>query len=55
MNKKRIVATGYDRIGEGLLRGSGFTIAQSSIEPDTGIGTGAHLFALAEKPEGSQG
>jgi ubiquinone/menaquinone biosynthesis C-methylase UbiE len=41
--------------GLALLRSVGFSIAQSSIEPDTGIGTGAHLFALAEKAEGSQG
>ena len=36
--------------GRKLVRTAGFTIAQSSIEPDTGIGKGAHLFVLAEKP-----
>ncbi len=36
--------------GLALLRSVGFIIAQSSIEPDTGIGAGAHLFALAERP-----
>jgi ubiquinone/menaquinone biosynthesis C-methylase UbiE len=36
--------------GRKLVRAAAFTIAQSSIEPDTGIGKGAHLFVLAEKP-----
>ena len=36
--------------GLDLVRAAGFTVEQSSIEPDTLIGEGAHLFVLAEKP-----
>ncbi len=36
--------------GLALLRSAGFSIAQSSIEPDTFIGEGAHLFVIAQKP-----
>ena len=36
--------------GLALLEQAGFRIVTSSIEPDTLIGEGAHLYVLAEKP-----
>jgi ubiquinone/menaquinone biosynthesis C-methylase UbiE len=35
--------------GLDMLRAAGFAIVESNIEPDSLIGEGAHLFALAEK------
>lgn len=36
--------------GLGLLRGAGFHVVYSKVEPDELTGSGAHLFVLSEKP-----